>query len=48
MLKEMWRQILIQVCYQVLVMIILMYFGGLIFFGGEIDLVYTPLRNKNG
>lgn len=44
MQKEMWRQILIQVCYQITVMVILMYFGGLIFFNGEIDLIYSPLR----
>jgi len=29
-------------------MILMMYFGGIIFFNGEINLIYTPLRLKNG
>jgi len=29
-------------------MILMMYFGGIIFFNNEINLIYTPLRLKNG
>lgn len=35
----MWRQILGQVLYQILVMIFLMYFGGLVFFDQSFNLV---------
>lgn len=40
----MWRNILCMSLYQILVMIILMYFGGLMFFDG-FNLITTPLRN---
>lgn len=34
-----WRQILVQAFYQILVMVILMYFGGLMFFEESFNLV---------
>lgn len=40
----MWRNILCISLYQILVMFILMYFGGLMFFDG-FNLITTPLRN---
>ena len=41
-----WRTILGQVVYQFLVMIVLMYFGGLIFFEKPFHLIYTPIRDE--
>jgi len=43
--SSMWRQILGQAFYQIIVMMVLMYFGGLIFFDG-FNLVTTPLRRE--
>ena len=41
----MWRQILIMSVYQLLVMLILIFFGSLIFFETSFNLVMEPLRN---
>ena len=46
-LPGMWRQVLVQSAYQILVMIIIMYFGGLMFFSDGFSLVYEPLRDEN-
>lgn len=47
-LTEMWRQVMVQALYQIVVMIILMYFGQMIFFTESFSLIYTPLRNADG
>lgn len=41
---EMWRQIIMHSAYQILVMVILMYFGPFIFFEETFNLVLTPKR----
>lgn len=43
----MWRQIFFMSMYQVIVMIILMYFGGLIFFDGGVNLISSKLRGED-
>ena len=43
-LSQMWRQILGQALYQIVVMTVLMYFGGLMFFEESFNLITTPLR----
>jgi hypothetical protein len=43
-LPEMWRQILSQTAYQLLVMLFLMYFGGLVFFEKPFNLITEPRR----
>jgi magnesium-transporting ATPase (P-type) len=42
----MWRQILGQSIYQILVMTFLMYFGGLVFFTESFNLVHAPAEQK--
>ena len=44
---EMWRQVVCQAAYQILVMTVLMYFGGLIFFEKPFNLISTPLRDPD-
>jgi Ca2+-transporting ATPase len=46
MLPEMWRQVIGQAVYQILVMVVLMYFGGLMFFEESFNLITGPLRDK--
>mmetsp|Transcript_14890 Transcript_14890/g.25363 ORF Transcript_14890/g.25363 Transcript_14890/m.25363 type:complete len:791 (+) Transcript_14890:874-3246(+) len=46
-LPEMWRQVLVQAAYQVLVMVFLMYFGELIFFETSFNLISEPNRDAN-
>jgi Ca2+-transporting ATPase len=41
----MWRQILVMSAYQLLVMLILIFFGSLIFFETSFNIVTEPLRN---
>ena len=41
----MWRQILVMATYELLVMLILIFFGSLIFFETSFNLVMEPLRN---
>uniref|UniRef100_A0A7S3IHV2 Cation-transporting P-type ATPase C-terminal domain-containing protein n=1 Tax=Strombidium inclinatum TaxID=197538 RepID=A0A7S3IHV2_9SPIT len=48
MLPEMWRQVLVQALYQMLVMIFLMYFGEFVFFDDSFNLITTPLRDGDG
>ena len=48
MLPHMWRQIFVQSAYQVLVMCILMYLGGYMFFDKPYNLITTPLRYESG
>ena len=43
---KMWRQILGQTVYQIIVMLTLMYFGSLMFFTKDFDLVTEPPRSK--
>ena len=45
---EMLRQVIVQSIYQIIVMMILMYFGGMMFFDESLNLVTTPLRDGNG
>ena len=47
MLPEMWRQIIVQATYQILVMMMLMYFGGLMFFKDGVNLIRAPTRSKD-
>ena len=47
-LPHMWRTILGQALYQVIVLVILTYFGELIFFDESFNLIYTPLRDEAG
>lgn len=44
----MWRNILIQVAYQVFILSIFIYFGCFIFFKQSFNIVLTPLRNEDG
>jgi Ca2+-transporting ATPase len=44
----MWRQILCQCAYQILVMVILMYFGGMMFFKHSFNLIKEPNRDQEG
>jgi len=48
MMVSMWRSILVQAGYQIFVMVILMYFGGFIFFDEPYHLIFTPLRDSEG
>ena len=45
---EMWRQIIVQAAYQIIVLVVLMYFGNNIFFEETFSLVSTPLRDAQG
>lgn len=47
-LPEMWRNILGQVMYQLLVLIVLVYFGEFIFFSKPFNIIYEELRDENG
>jgi magnesium-transporting ATPase (P-type) len=47
-LPSMWRTILGQALYQIIVLIVLTYFGEFIFFDQSFNLIYTPLRNEAG
>ena len=42
---RMWRQILVMALYQLTVMLILMFFGSLIFFENSFNLITTPIRD---
>ena len=42
---RMWRQILVMSLYQLIVMLILMFFGSLIFFQNSFNLITTPIRD---
>lgn len=42
---EMYRSIICMSLYQILVMVILMYFGGLMFFNNSINLITSPIRD---
>lgn len=48
MLPEMWRQVTVQATYQILVMMMLMYFGGLMFVTEGVNLIHAPIRNPDG
>jgi len=48
MLPEMWRQVVVQATYQILVMMMLMYFGGLMFFKDGVNLISAPTRSLDG
>ena len=45
MLPEMWRQVIVQAAFQILIMIFMMYFGELVFFKESFNLISEPLRN---
>jgi Ca2+ transporting ATPase len=47
-LPEMWRQILGHSLYQIVVLVIMMYFGNLIFFEDSFNLVTSPERDALG
>lgn len=44
---EIYRQVICMGIYQIVVMIILMYFGGLLFFEKSFNLISLPLRDEN-
>jgi magnesium-transporting ATPase (P-type) len=46
--QEVFRQIFVVAAYEIVVMMILMYFGNLMFFEESFNLVTTPLRDANG
>jgi magnesium-transporting ATPase (P-type) len=48
LLAEIWRQVLCQAVFQILVMMILMYAGPFIFFEESFNPVTTPLRDQDG
>lgn len=43
---EIYRQIICVGCYQILVMVIIMYFGSLMFFEKPFNLITTPIRDN--
>ena len=43
--SEMYRSIICMSFYQILIMVILMYFGGLMFFTEPLDLISLPIRD---
>lgn len=43
--SEMYRSIICMSLYQILIMVILMYFGGLMFFTEPLDLISLPIRD---
>lgn len=45
---EMFRNILVQGAYQIIVLMVLMYFGGFFFFEQPFNLVLEPLRRDDG
>ena len=47
-LPEMWRQVLVQAAYQLLVMVILMYFGTFIFFEKSFNIITAEDRQDDG
>lgn len=44
----MWRQVLVQALYQLIVMFGIMYFGTFIFFDESFNLITEPIRDANG
>jgi len=42
----MWRQIIFMALYEVIVMLVLMYFGGMIFWDDGVNLITSELRDK--
>jgi magnesium-transporting ATPase (P-type) len=46
-LAEVWRQVLVQALYQIIVMMFLMYFGQFIFFEKSFNLITTKIRDSN-
>ena len=47
-LSEMYRQIIVQAIFQIVVIVFLMHFGTLIFFSNPFNIVLTPLRDNAG
>jgi magnesium-transporting ATPase (P-type) len=45
---HMWRQVVVQVVYQMTVLIIFMYFGNLIWFEESFNIVSEPMRKADG
>ena len=48
LLAEIWRQVICQAVYQIVVVVILMYAGGMIFFEESFNLVTEPRRDEAG
>ena len=46
-LAEVWRQVLVQAVYQIMVIVLLMYFGQFIFFEKSFSL-FDPIRDEDG
>jgi len=47
-LAEVWRQVLVQALYQIMVVVFLMYFGQFVFFENTFNLVTEPMRDALG
>jgi len=47
-LAEVWRQVLVQALYQIMVVVFLMYFGQFVFFENTFNLVTEPMRDASG
>jgi magnesium-transporting ATPase (P-type) len=48
LLPEIWRQVLVQALYQIIVMVFLMFAGSFIFFEESFNPITEPLRDENG
>lgn len=46
-LPEIYRHIICMGIYQILVLLVLMYFGGIMFFDEPFNLITTPLRDED-
>ena len=47
-LAEVWRQVIMQALYQMVVMVFLMYFGSFIFFDKSFNIITYPMRDSFG
>ena len=48
LLPEIWRQVLVQAIYQIIVMVFLMFAGSFIFFDVPFNPITEPLRDEAG
>jgi Ca2+-transporting ATPase len=48
LLPEIWRQVLVQAIYQIVVVLFLMYAGSFIFFEQSFNPITTPMRGEDG
>ena len=48
LLPEIWRQVIVQAIYQIIVMVFLMFAGSFIFFDQPFNPITEPMRNESG